>query len=231
MRGVAQHVLDFLTFPLRAFTLFHQDGWGLSCLATERYDYVAREVRGHCLDVGCGRHNRFVSEFLDGNGVGIDVFPYEGLKPEQVVADLDHFPFADGTFASVAFIANINHVPEPNRDAELAEAYRCLMPGGNIIITMGNPVAEYLVHQVVWLYDRMFGTNVDMDTERGMALDEAYYLSDGEIRARLTRAGFAKVRKKYFWTQWGLNHLFVAIKAGEKGREMSATPRRSRPAA
>src|SRR4029077_1693583 len=103
-----------------------------------------------------------------GIGVGIDGFPCEWLNPEQVLADLDRFPFGDGTFASVAFIANINHVPEPKRDLELAEAYRCLRPGGNIIITMGNPVAEYLVHQLVWLYDKMFGTRVDMDTERGM---------------------------------------------------------------
>lgn len=212
MRTFVQRLLDGLTFPVRALTLFHRDGFGLSCLATERYDYVAREVRGRCLDVGCGRHNRFVDEFLGGRGVGIDVFPYEGLRPEQVVPDLDHFPFADGAFGSVTFIANINHVPEPKRDAELAEAYRCLQAGGEIVITMGNPVAEYLVHQVVWFYDRLFGTNVDMDTERGMEHDEAYFLTDAEIRARLARAGFVNVRKKYFWTQWGLNHLFVASK-------------------
>jgi hypothetical protein len=53
-----------------------------------------------------------------------------------------------------------------------------------------------------------------VDTERGMAEEEAYYLTDGEIRARLARAGFVGVRKHYFGTQWLLNHLFV----GWKGR-------------
>ncbi len=70
-----QKLKDFVSFPVRAVTLFHDDRWGLSSLATERFDYVRREVQGYCLDVGCGRHNRFVTEHLGGNGVGIDVFP------------------------------------------------------------------------------------------------------------------------------------------------------------
>ena len=48
------------------------------------------------------------------------------------------------------------------RDIELAESYRCLKNGGNII-TMGNPLAEILVHKVVMRYDRIFGAKHDMD--------------------------------------------------------------------
>jgi hypothetical protein len=51
-----------------------------------------------------------------------------------------------------------------------------------------------------------------MDSERGMEADEEYYLTDAEIRDRLTRAGFGGIAKKYFLTQWALNHLFVAKK-------------------
>jgi ubiquinone/menaquinone biosynthesis C-methylase UbiE len=211
-RNAGQKLLDFLSFPLRAITLFHKDRWGLSCLASERFDYVAREVRGHCLDVGCGRHNRFLKEYCGGNGHGIDVFAYEGLTAESIVPDLTHLPFADATFESVTFIANLNHCPKPDRDAELRESRRVLKPGGNIIITMGNPVAEVLVHKLVWAYDRLLRTNFDMDNERGMHEDEDYYLLDREILARLGRTGFERVRKKYFLTQWGLNHLFVGWK-------------------
>lgn len=218
-RSPIQRLIDGVTFPVRAVTLFHDDRGGLSSLATERFDYVARETRGRCLDVGCGRHNRFVTEFLQGNGVGVDVFPYDGLHPEQILKDLRRFPFEDGSFDSVTFIANINHVPAPDRDTELAEAFRCLRPGGNIIVTMGNPVAELLVHKVVWLYDKLFGTHVDMDTERGMEEDEAYFLTDDEIRTRLARAGFTRITKKYFATQWGLNHLFVGWKLPLGGGE------------
>ena len=211
-RSQWQKFEDFITFPLRAVTLFDTDKWGLSALSTERFDYVAREVRGFCLDCGCGKRNRFVQQFLGGNGKGVDVFPYEGLLPENLVQDLTHFPFEDARFDTVTFIANLNHVPRSKRDIELAEAYRCLKPGGNLIVTMGNPLAELLVHRVLFWYDKIFGTNFDMDTERGMGAEEEYYLTDAEILNRLSTAGFKNISKKYFATQWWLNHLFVAWK-------------------
>lgn len=213
-RSRGQKVKDFVTFPLRAVTLFEDARWGLSDLATERFDYVGREVTGYCLDVGCGRRNRLINEYLDGNGKGVDVFRYEGLEDDQILADPAQFPFDDGSFDSMTFIANINHVPEPLRDAELAEAYRCLRPAGAIVMTMGNPVAELLVHRVVAWHDRLFGTSHDMDGERGMVEGEAYFLRDAEILQRLRRAGFTNIRKKHFLTQWGLNHLFVGAKPG-----------------
>ena len=210
-RSVARKFVDFWTFPLRALTLFYEDKWGLSSLASERFDYAAREVTGKCLDVGCG-NNRFVREYLGGRGQGIDVVPYQGLASENVVPNLTRFPYEDGAFDSVTFIANLNHVPEPQRDAELTEAHRVLRSRGNIVVTMGNPVAEILVHKLVSLYDRVLKTHYDHDSERGMHEDEAYYLSDTEIRTRLARAGFREIRKKWFWTQWGLNHLLVGWK-------------------
>jgi len=214
LRSPWQKFKDTLSFPFRAFTLFHADQWGLSAQSTERFDYVAREVEGFCLDVGCGRDNRFIKEFLGGNGKGVDVYPYEGLLPENLLDNLTHFPFDDESFQAVTFIANINHVPQSQRDIELAEAYRCLKVGGKIILTMGNPIAELLVHKVMFFYDRHLGTRVDMDTERGMGEEEEYFLTDREIKGRLLRAGFTNVQKKYFVTQWFLNHLFVGWKAG-----------------
>ena len=211
-RNQSQRIIDFATFPLRAFTIFHEDRWGLSSLASERFDYVAAEVRGHCLDVGCGYGNRFITEYLGGNGVGIDVFPYAGLSKEQIVEDLTHLPFPDASFDSVTFIANLNHAPEPQRDAELAEAFRVLRRGGNIIVTMGAPFIEVIIHKVVWLYDRFLGTKVDMDSERGMEEGEDYFLTEAEIRERLARAGFREILRKAFWTQWGLNPLYIGWK-------------------
>lgn len=171
-RSAAQKALDFIAFPLRAFTLFHDDQWGLSSLASERFDYVAKEVVGYCLDVGCGKHNRFVAAYLHGMGRGIDIFPYEGLTEEHIVEDLSRFPYQGSTFDSVTFIANINHVPQSKRDIELSEAYRVLKSTGNIVVTMGNPMAEIIVHNVVWLYDKLCKTNYDMDSERGMNEEE-----------------------------------------------------------
>ena len=211
-RSKTQKFKDFVTFPIRAFTLFHNDRWGLSSLASERFDYVAAEVTGNCLDVGCAYGNRFVKEYLNGNGTGIDLFLYEGLTEENIVPDLTHLPFAEKTFDSVTFIASINHAPESQRDAELAEAWRVLKPGGNIILTMGLPIVELIVHRVVWFYDRFLDTRVDMDSERGMEAGETYFLTESEIRERLKRAGFRKLTRKSFVTQWGLNRLYVGWK-------------------
>lgn len=212
IRSLRRKLADFITFPIRACLLFGGDRWGLTSRASERYDYVAREVRGHCLDVGCGRHNRFINEFLGGNGVGIDVYSYEGLDERQVLDDITRFPFPDGTFDTVTFIACINHVPASLRDIELAEAYRVLKRPGNVIVTMGNPLGEILSHLLVHWHDKLFATRYDLDMERGMGAEEALYLTDAEICERLKRAGFEQIRKKYFWTQWVLNHLFIGNK-------------------
>jgi hypothetical protein len=53
-RDLKQKIADFATFPLRAISLFESDCWGLSSLLSERFDYVADEVIGYCLDIGCG---------------------------------------------------------------------------------------------------------------------------------------------------------------------------------
>jgi SAM-dependent methyltransferase len=217
-RGRARSLRDFITFPLRAVLLFEEDRFGLSSLRTERFDYVSREVAGYCLDIGCGRHNLFIRHHLAGHGKGIDVFAYAGLGPENIVPDMTQLPFSDGSFDSVTFIANLNHVPRSLRDAELAEAWRCLRPGGNVIVTMGNALAEVLVHKVVALYDRLFGTHHDVDSERGMHEEEEYYVRDSEIVARLQSAGFSGIIRKRFATQWGLNHLFVGWKGPGLGR-------------
>lgn len=111
MRTNIQKAIDCITFPFRALVLFEKNQWGLSSLATERFDYVIREVRGFCLDVGCGRYNRFIQEYCRGFGKGIDVFSYAGLTEDHLVSDMKHFPFSDEAFGTVTFIASINHVP------------------------------------------------------------------------------------------------------------------------
>jgi SAM-dependent methyltransferase len=212
-RTLKQKAFDFVTFPIRALTLHGgMDKWGMTSLASERFYYVSRHVVGYCLDVGCGRGNRFVSAFLEGFGKGIDVYRYEGLTDENIVEDISKFPFRDRSFSSVTFIANINHVPKDLRDTELAESYRVLKPGGNIIITMGRPFVEVLVHKLVAFYDKHFHTDFDLDGERGMDEDEHYFLTSDEINHRLTAAGFVRLERKLFWTQWGLNQLFIGWK-------------------
>lgn len=212
MRTKIQKIKDFIFFPLRALVLFEKDRFGLSSPQTERYEYVAPEVEGKCLDVGCGRNNRFVKKFLNGAGIGIDVYKYEGLEDRDIVCDMTKLPYDKESFRTVTLIANINHIPRSIREKELKELYRVIENGGRIVVTMGNPLMEIVVHKVLWSYDKYFKSHVDVDSERGMKDDEEYYLTDIAIRNLLTKAGFKDIRKKYFLTQWCFNHLFVAKK-------------------
>jgi len=214
-RSAFQKVADFATFPVRAvmpFRVGEQSRWGLSSRASERFDYAAREVVGYTLDVGCGPYDRFVTEYLGGDGMGIDVFRYEGLKGEQIFPDLTHFPFESASFDSVTLIATIHHIPKSKRDVELAEIYRILKPGGNVILTQALPLAEILVHRVTRFHARLLGNSYDIDLLRDMHEEEEDHVKESEILNRLERAGFRNVTKKRFLTQWGLNCLFVGWK-------------------
>ena len=116
-RSVLQRIIEFFTMPFRTCTLFYYDRWGLSSLATDRFDYAARQVQGYCLDVGCGQTNRLIREYLDGNGKGVDIYPFKDLSREQILEEMTRFPFEDETFDSVTFLAVLYHVPESRRDA------------------------------------------------------------------------------------------------------------------
>lgn len=214
-RSICQKVVDFITFPLRSITLFEKDKWIFSSLQSERFDYVSREVTGYCLDVGCGRNNRFINNYLDGDGIGIDVYPYEGLTNDNIVKDMTKLPFDSETFNSATLIANINHIPESIRKSELKEIYRVIRKNGIIIVTMGNPVAEIVIHKIVKFHDKVFKTNFDVDSERGMKEDEQYYLKYQEIIHLLQDAGFRNISKKYFFTQWSLNGMIIGWKTNE----------------
>jgi SAM-dependent methyltransferase len=214
-RSNYQKALDFITFPLRSVTLFEKDKGSLSSLQSERFDYVSQEITGYCLDVGCGPNNRFINNYLEGNGIGIDVYPYEGLTNDNIMNDMTKLPFAGETFCSATLIANINHIPDSIRKSELKEIYRVIRKEGNIIVTMGNPVAEIVIHKVVKIHDNVFKTNFDVDSERGMKEDERYYLKYQEIIHLLQDAGFGKISIKYFFTQWGLNGMIIGWKTDE----------------
>ncbi len=190
-----------------------EDGkFGLSSRASERFDYAAREVVGYTLDVGCGPYDRFVREYLGGNGMGVDVFQFEGLKKEQVFPDLTSFPFEDDTFDSVTLIATLHHIPRSKRDDELAEVFRVLKPGGNVIVTNTLPLATFAVHRVTRLHAKFLGKVYDMDLLREMDEEEEDYITQIEVVERMARAGFRNITRKRFLSQWGMNRLFVGWK-------------------
>ena len=104
------------------------------------------------------------------------------------------------------------HIPSQIRKKVLSETYRVLKFSGNVIVTMGNPVVELLIHPLVYFYDKIFGTKYDTDSVRGMVEGEQYFLTDREIKRNLADAGFKDIQKKYFTTQYFLNHLLAGWK-------------------
>jgi len=64
-RTTWQKIKDFITLPARSLFLYEGRRFGLSSTQDERFEYAAKEVRGYCLDVGCGKYNRFIKNFLN----------------------------------------------------------------------------------------------------------------------------------------------------------------------
>ena len=214
-RSNLQEAFDFLTFPIRTvmpFRVGERSKFGLSSRASERFDYAAREVEGYTLDIGCGPYDRFVREYLGGNGMGVDIFQFDGLKKEQVFPDLTSFPFEDDSFDSATLIATLHHIPRSKRDEELAEIYRVLKPGGNVIVTNTLPLATFAVHRVTRLHAKLLGKVYDMDLLREMDEEEEDYITQMEVVERMARAGFRNITRKLFLSQWGMNRLFVGWK-------------------
>ncbi len=201
-------VADFVAFPLRALFLETEGRFGLSSLREERMRIVWRFCLGRVLDVGCGPGNLFIREFIGTqNGVGVDCFAYEGV--ENVVPDLTHLPFENETFDTVTLIAVGGHIPRSQRAAEFQELARVLKNGGRLVMTEGEPVTQYLVHQWVFWLHKQRGTQ-DMDSERGMENDEEFCMPRGELLGYLNTPPLRFKRRKRF--MWRLNNVYVAQK-------------------
>jgi SAM-dependent methyltransferase len=86
---------------------------------------------GLVLDIGCGPQKRPSYLPDDGDVVGMD--PLTGQQPRgfsflQGIGE--YLPFPDETFDHVLYASSLDHIINPRRS--LAEATRCLAPGGHI---------------------------------------------------------------------------------------------------
>lgn len=101
--------------------------------------------RGVVLELGSGAG--FVRECIP-DALTSDVVPYAGL---DLVADGTRLPFRDGAVRLICMVNVFHHVPNPA--AFLAEAQRCLMPGGRLFMVdqhvgpLSRPVLNYLHHE------------------------------------------------------------------------------------
>ena len=163
-------------------------------LEEKRINQCLEYCRGRILDIGCG-NNVLVKKY--GNGIGVDVFPWEGV---DIVCDTTRLPFGANEFDRVFFIACLNHIPE--RGKVLKEAFRVLKPGGMIIVTMIGPITGFLVHKIGLIFGE------PDQKQRRMKEGELYGMSQKEVDSLLEKAGFEEISHKKF--ELGINTLSLA---------------------
>ena len=116
---------------------------------TQIRQYVPLENR-RILDIGCGL-GMYVDKFrrFSDDVHGVDVDPEKVAQASQwlpniQVAPAEHLPYADGEFDVILLNEVIEHVDDDR--LTIREAYRCLRPGGHIIIYAPNRLYPYETH-------------------------------------------------------------------------------------
>jgi ubiquinone/menaquinone biosynthesis C-methylase UbiE len=197
-----QKMKDRLCFPLLTFLSSDQArSLGLTPIDEERVTMALGHCRGLLLDIGCGT-NELVRHYRSKQriAIGVDVYPWPGA---DVVCDTTMLPFPDALFDTVAMLACLNHVPISKRNRVLQEARRVLKGGGQLLITMINPVVGFFTHTIRHRHD------LDQ-LERGMGDEEENGLWEKEVKRLLAANGFHIVKTMPF--VFGLNNLYIAQK-------------------
>jgi SAM-dependent methyltransferase len=111
--------------------------------------YVRLEGR-RILDIGCGL-GMYVDKFrrFSDDVYGVDVDPDKIARasewlPNLQVAPGEHLPFPDNDFDAILLNEVIEHVDDDR--LTIHEAYRCLKPGGHILIYAPNRLYPYETH-------------------------------------------------------------------------------------
>jgi SAM-dependent methyltransferase len=193
-KTVLQALWDGLGIPFRL--AFFDQAWlpqfGWTTLEEERLSAVLPYIRGRLLDIGAGP-NTLVKRY--GDGVGVDVHDWGGGA--LVVEDTSRLPFVDQEFDTITLIACLNHIPY--RQAMLHEARRLVQPGGQLIITMINPILGDIGHAIWWYGE---------DKHRGgMQAGEVGGLWTRQIVPMCQAAGFSLQTHRRF--VYGMNHLYI----------------------
>jgi len=194
----ARTFISRLFFPVLSLLSREQSlKLGLVPIDDERVIMALRHAKGNALDVGCGANN-FIRSY--GNGVGVDVYPWEGV--DQGVEDAAKLPFKNGAFETISYLACLNHIP--NRADALREAYRVMKPGGRLLVTMIPPVMGRFIH---WLRFRNDPDHQDRDIDHD---HELLGMHSTHVRSLMKDSGFVNITRHRF--VFGINSIYLGEK-------------------
>ena len=197
--GLFKTLVSRIALPLLSLLSREQSlKTGLTPLDDERVIMAMRYAKGKVLDIGCGANN-FVRSY--GNGVGVDVYPWEGV--DEVIKSAAKLPFKADSFDTVSYIACLNHIP--NRADSLKDAYRVCKPGGRVIVTMVPPLLGRFIH---WLRFRNDPDHQDRDIDHD---HELLGMHSTHVRSLIKDAGFDNIESKRF--VFGMNAIYVGHKS------------------
>jgi SAM-dependent methyltransferase len=112
------------------------------------------ERRGIVLDVGCGAqpYRSLVSPEATYQGIDhADVRQHFGYSvPDTIYYEGDRWPLSDGSADVVLSTETLEHVPDPS--VYLAQAFRCLRPGGRLILTVPFAARWHFIPHDYWRF-------------------------------------------------------------------------------
>jgi ubiquinone/menaquinone biosynthesis C-methylase UbiE len=182
-RTTLQVIADNVFFPFRALYIPEENRFGFTSLREERFEIVSRFSVGKVLDIGCGKDNLFIKNWVNHpDSVGIDVYAYDGV--EKVHHDMTNLSFPASSFDTVTLSAVGGHIPQNVRVKEFTEIARVLKSNGSLLMTEGEPVTQTVGHLWRQFFYALLGKK-DMDSERGMKEDEQYCMPYIEIMGYL----------------------------------------------
>lgn len=196
--GFLKKLLSRLALPLLTLLSREQSlKIGLTPIDDERVIMALKNTKGKALDIGCGANN-YIRSY--GNGVGVDVFPWEGC--DKVIKDAAKLPFKDDEFETVSYLACLNHIP--NRAESMKDAFRVTKPGGRLIVTMITPLWGRFIH---WIRFRNDPDHQDRDIDHD---HELLGMHSTHVRSLMKDAGFENITQKRF--VFGINCIYIGHK-------------------
>jgi len=129
-----------------------------------------------------------------------------GVRFAAAAADAAALPFPDAAFDAVTMVETFEHIYLADRPAALAECFRVLRPGGQLVLSTPNfggavERVKRLTGAHPWIRRRLpTMCYPDEGTGRGDYHPYRYHhpLPDGRIVSLLDAAGFRDVRVKHF---------------------------------